>query len=127
MAVSLVIAPEVLSVQVPTLAIQPLVENAVKHGIESAPGVGHISITAGDRGPDAEILIDDDGVGADPEEIRAMLAGERGDHVGLANVDARLRQTFGDDYGLVVETAPDAGTKVIVRLPKFAPGVTAGR
>lgn len=120
MAVSLVIAPEVLSVQVPTLAIQPLVENAVKHGIESAPGVGHISITARDRGPDAEILIDDDGVGADPEEIRAMLAGERGDHVGLANVDARLRQTFGDDYGLVVETAVGAGMRVSFRVPKYA-------
>jgi two-component system LytT family sensor kinase len=47
--------------------------------------------------------------------------------VGLGNVDDRLRAAFGEDYGLVVETAPDAGTKVIVRLPKFAPGVTAGR
>ena len=43
--------------------------------------------------------------------------------VGLGNVDDRLRAAFGEDYGLVVETAPDAGTKVIVRLPKFAPGV----
>ncbi len=47
------------------------------------------------------------------------------DSVGLGNVDGRLRTTFGDDYGLVVETAPGAGTKVIVRVPKFAPGVHA--
>ena len=47
------------------------------------------------------------------------------DSVGLGNVDARLRNAFGDDYGLVVETAPGAGTKVIVRVPKFAPGVQA--
>ncbi len=120
MVVSLVIAPEVLAVQVPTLTIQPLVENAVKHGIESSPGVGHISITARDQGPDAEILIDDDGVGADPDEIRAMLAGERGDHVGLANVDARIRQTYGEDYGLVVETAIGAGTRVSFRVPKYS-------
>ena len=45
--------------------------------------------------------------------------------MGLGNVDARLRNTFGDDYGLVVETAPGAGTKVTVRVPKFAPGVSA--
>ena len=46
-------------------------------------------------------------------------------YVGLGNVDARLRNAYGDDYGLVVETAPGAGTKVIVRVPKFAPGVHA--
>ena len=45
--------------------------------------------------------------------------------VGLANVDGRLRAVYGDEYGLVVETAPGAGTKVIVRVPKFAPGVHA--
>ncbi|MEO6999073.1 MAG: sensor histidine kinase, partial [Terracoccus sp.] len=45
------------------------------------------------------------------------------DSVGLANVDERLRATFGDDYGLVVETAQGAGTRVVVRLPKFRPGV----
>ena len=49
------------------------------------------------------------------------------DSVGLGNVDARLRNAYGDDYGLVVETAPGAGTKVIVRVPKFAPGVAAQR
>ena len=47
------------------------------------------------------------------------------DSIGLGNVDARLRTTYGDEYGLVVETAPGAGTKVTVRVPKFAPGVTA--
>lgn len=120
MVVSLMLAPEVLAVQVPTLTIQPLVENAVKHGIESSPGVGHISITARDMGGDAEIAIEDDGVGAEPADIRAMLAGERGDHVGLANVDARLRQTFGDDYGLVVETAVGAGARVSFRVPKYS-------
>ncbi len=45
--------------------------------------------------------------------------------MGLGNVDARLRQVFGDGYGLVVETAPGAGTKVSFRVPKFAPGVRA--
>ena len=122
--ISLLVAPEVLSVAVPFLAIQPLVENAVRHGLESKEGVGHVSITASDEGSEAEIVIEDDGVGTDPETMRRILAGDQeGDSLGLGNVDARLRQVYGDDYGLVVETAPGAGTRVSFRVPKYAPGV----
>jgi len=124
LVVSLTIAPEVLGVSVPFLAIQPLVENAVRHGLENKSGPGHITISAADVGASAEILIEDDGSGTDPEIIRAVLAGESdGDSVGLGNVDARLRQAFGDECGLVVETGPGAGTRVSFRVPKFAPGV----
>ena len=54
---------------------------------------------------------------------RALTGDDETDSVGLGNVDARLRSAFGDDYGLVVETAQGAGTRVIVRVPKYAPGV----
>jgi len=122
--ISLLVAPEVLSVAVPYLAIQPLVENAVRHGLESKEGVGHVSITASDEGSEAEIVVEDDGVGTDPEVMRRVLAGDQvGDSVGLGNVDARLRQVYGDDYGLVVETGLGAGTRVSFRVPKYAPGV----
>lgn len=124
--VTLNIAPEVLGVVVPFLCIQPLVENAVRHGLEGAERTGHLRILAHDRGPDAVLEVEDDGVGEDPERVRRALAGDAAlDSIGLGNVDARLRTTFGDDYGLVVETAPGAGTKVIVRVPKFAPGITS--
>ncbi len=123
LVVSLTIAPEVLTVAVPFLAIQPLVENAVRHGIEGKDGPGHVTITASDVGANAEIVIEDDGSGSDPETIRAVLAGESSaDSVGLGNVDARLRQAFGDECGLVVETAVGAGTRVTFRIPKYAPG-----
>ena len=126
--VTLRIAPEVLPVAVPFLCIQPLVENAVRHGLEAsadkADGVGHLSIVARDLDQECVIEVEDDGAGEDPERVRRALAGDASmDSVGLGNVDARLRNAYGDDYGLVVETAPDAGTKVIVRVPKFAPGV----
>ena len=124
--VTLSIAPEVLAVAVPFLCIQPLVENAVRHGLEGVTGIGHVTITARDRGTDCVIEVEDDGRGEDPEVVRRALAGDVAvDSVGLGNVDARLRTTYGDDHGLVVETAPGAGTKVIVRLPKFAAGVVA--
>jgi two-component system LytT family sensor kinase len=123
LSVKLSIAPEVLPVAVPFLCIQPLVENAVRHGLEHV--VGTITIQAYDRGHDCLIEVEDDGAGEDPEKVRGVLAGDASlDGVGLGNVDARLRATYGDDYGLVVETAPGAGTKVTVRVPKFAPGVT---
>jgi two-component system, LytTR family, sensor kinase len=123
--VTLQIAPEVLPVSVPFLCIQPLVENAVRHGL-AGNRTGRLSIVARDLGRECCIEVEDDGAGEDPERVRRALAGDADlDSVGLGNVDARLRNTFGDDYGLVVETAPGAGTKVTVRVPKFAPGVHA--
>src|SRR4051794_37528124 len=125
--VTLRIAPEVLPVAVPFLSLQPLVENAVRHGLEGKDGQGRISIVAEDNDYEAVIAVEDDGVGEDPERVRRALAGDSSiDSIGLGNVDGRLRSTFGDDYGLVVETAPGAGTKVTVRVPKYAPGVHAG-
>ena len=124
--VTLQVAPEVLPVSVPFLCVQPLVENAVRHGLEGRPGQGHITIVAEDAGGEALISVEDDGAGSDPEHVRRTLAGERdGDSVGLGNVDERLRQVYGDDYGLVVETAPGAGTKVSMRVPKYRAGVHA--
>lgn len=124
LSVSLLIAPEVLPVQVPYLAVQPLVENAVRHGLAGKTEPGTLRLEARDVGAEAEIIIEDDGIGADPERVRLALDGaSEGDSVGLGNVDARLRQVYGDDYGLVIETAPGAGTKVTFRVPKFAPSL----
>ncbi len=124
LTVTVRVAPEVLPVVVPFLCLQPLVENAVQHGIEGGDGSGVISILAQDADHECVVTIEDNGVGEDPERVRRVLAGDPGsDSVGMANVDERLRTAFGDDYGLVVETAPGAGTKVVVRLPKFRPGV----
>ncbi|MGW0252736.1 sensor histidine kinase [Nocardia goodfellowii] len=134
--VRLQIAPEVLGVVLPFLALQPLVENAVRHGLGGSGGRGTISIVAADAGTDCVISVEDDGAGMDPDLLRsgALDAIETGSgparpaesaHVGLANVDDRLRAAFGNDYGLVVDTAPGAGTKVSMRVPKFRAGIQA--
>ncbi|MFD3509478.1 sensor histidine kinase [Nocardia sp. NPDC058666] len=133
--VRLRIAPEVLGVVLPFLALQPLVENAVRHGLKGGRG-GQLSIVASDAGTDCLISVEDDGIGMDPDLLRtgALDAIDTGTgpartgeaaHVGLANVDDRLRAAFGNDYGLVVETAPGAGTKVSMRVPKFRAGIRA--
>ena len=131
--VKLHVAPEVLNVVVPFLALQPLVENAVRHGLAGRGG-GLVEIVARDEGSDCVITVEDNGAGMDPEILRTGQADALADsgsdgqsaHVGLTNVDHRLRAAFGNDYGLVVETALGAGTKVVMRVPKFRSGVRAG-
>jgi two-component system LytT family sensor kinase len=131
--VRLQIAPEVLPVGLPFLCLQPLVENAVRHGLSRKPGVGMVSIEARDAGAECHITVEDDGVGMDPAVLSRELSGDGADdsgdggpHVGLTNVDERLRSVFGDQFGLVVETGLGAGTKVSMRVPKFHPNVRAG-
>lgn len=126
------IAPEVLPVAVPFLSVQPLVENAIRHGMQCRTGRFHVRIVARDAGAEAAISVEDDGVGMDPGRLRVLLAegGEGGGRatqggIGLVNVDNRLRQVYGDDYGLVIETAVGAGMKVSFRVPKSHPAVSA--
>ncbi|SOE69002.1 two-component system, LytT family, sensor kinase [Salinibacterium xinjiangense] len=127
-SVTLQIAPEVLGTVIPFLSVQPLVENAVRHGLESKEGGGHITITAEDSGSYAQITVEDDGVGIDPEVLRDVLAGRPSTgHIGLRNVDSRLRQVYGNAHGLVVETNLDAGTLVTMRVPKSQPDHLAGQ
>ncbi|WP_455359663.1 histidine kinase [Streptomyces sp. SYSU K21746] len=123
--VTLQVAPEVLPVTLPFLCLQPLVENAVKHGLEDSVDECRITIAAQDAGAEATVTIEDNGVGMEPALLRAILAGEStaSSGIGLSNVDERLRQVYGDDYGLVIETGPGAGMKVTVRFPKYRAGV----
>ena len=124
--VTLRVAPEVLSVHLPSLVLQPVVENAVRHGLEPA-GRGHLSIDISDADSEARISVEDDGAGAEPARLARALSGSTGS-VGLRNVDERLRATFGETHGLLVETAPGAGTRVTFTVPKsyVSPGVKLG-
>ena len=88
------------------------------------PASARVAIVARDAGAECLITVEDDGVGMDPaRSARPVPATRTPAHVGLANVDERLRSAFGDEFGLVVETALGAGTKVSMRVPKFRPGV----
>ena len=123
--IKLQIAPEVLSVVLPFLALQPLVENAVRHGLGSKPNGGTITITAENAGNECVIIVEDDGIGMDPARLHEDLddAHQSGAHVGLGNVDDRMRSTFGDDFGLVVDTNIGQGMKITLRVPKFRAGI----
>jgi two-component system, LytTR family, sensor kinase len=121
--VRLQVAPEVLPVVVPVLSLQPLVENAVRHGVEQR-GFGRIEIVGRHLDADVELRVTDDGVGMDAERAAEVLAGNGGG-VGIANVQARLQSIFGPGYGLEIESEPGHGTTVTMTLPKFRAGVRA--
>ena len=126
------IAPEVLPVAMPFLALQPLVENAVQHGVERTEGGGSVQVSGEAQG---ERLRDRGGgrrAGHAPRARRATCwpGAAAGPSLGLVNVDRRLRAVFGAGYGLVIETAPDAGTRVVRAGAAVPPGrgglMTAG-
>jgi two-component system LytT family sensor kinase len=123
LGVRIQVAPEVLQTVVPVLSVQPLVENAVRHGVERR-GRGRVEIVARDIDADVELRVSDDGVGMAPGRGEELLAGNGGG-VGLMNVQARLHATFGPGYGLEIESAPGQGTTVTMTVPKFRAGVRA--
>lgn len=114
--------PEVLRTPLPVLSLQPLVENAVRHGVEQGHGVGHVEILGTDIGQCVELRVSDDGAGIESERARAALDGD-GEGIGLANVQLRLRTSFGEDYRLRFEPDAGAGTTVVMTVPKAGNGV----
>ena len=124
LSVRVQVDPDVLQTVVPVLSLQPLVENAVKHGVEARAGRRTIEILGIDHDLDVELRVCDDGPGMDAEEAASALSGARGG-IGLSNVNRRLRSTFGEDYGLEIGSQPARGTTVTMVVPKFRVGVRA--
>lgn len=121
------IDPGVLPVVVPVLILQPLVENAVQHGMEGVAYRGVISIVGEDRDDEVYVAVSDTGPGMDPLVFGDVLEGRPVGgriHLGLRNVNERLRTTYGERYRLVLESVNDSGTTVSFSVPKYRAGVT---
>ena len=116
---------ETLGAVVPAMSVQPLVENAIRHGVERRAGTGRVTITARVVGGDIELSVSDDGVGIDAERVPAVLAGAGGG-IGVSNVDARLRATFGEPYALRIESQAGEGTTAVMTVPNLR-GETSSR
>jgi sensor histidine kinase YesM len=115
------IAPEAAPWLVLNLVLQPLVENAVIHGIGGIERPGRVVIVAGIEDGILRLAVEDDGVGMSAQKlalIREGLAaeGEDGDS-GMRNVQRRVRIFYGEPWGLTVQSAPDHGTRVEISLP----------
>ena len=104
------------------LIVQPILENAIYHGMEYADGDGEIHICAFREGENAVIEVEDNGPGMSDETVQQLLKPGRcskakGSGIGLRNVHQRIRLTFGAAYGLSIRSEPDNGTVVRICLP----------
>ena len=123
---SLNIPEEVLDLRIPKMSLQPIVENAIVHGIEELAADTTIYIKALVDGSDCRIEITDNGRGMNEEELELLQqkilglvpdSGSSGNGIGLKNVQDRLRFAFGPDYGIEVSTMEGCFTKVCVKIP----------
>ncbi|MDO4339682.1 MAG: sensor histidine kinase [Eubacteriales bacterium] len=114
---------ELKEIAIPKLTLQPIVENAIKHGLSGKEGAGMISITAV-GGEDLLIIIEDDGVGMEEEAIEKLLAyihtpDDSGEHVGLRNIQERLTLGNGEGYGIVkIESEPGKNFRMYVKIKR---------
>jgi two-component system LytT family sensor kinase len=110
------IAPQTLDVIVPSMILQPLVENSIKHGLSRKVGGGRITIKTLVRDDHTLIEVHDDGLGMTEERLVQALGGG----IGLSNVDERLRVIYGANYHLKLTSVPGQGTCASLAIPEMA-------
>lgn len=116
------IPDELLDYQIPKLTLQPVIENAILHGIlETEQKSGTIVLTGWMEEDDLVLMISDDGVGIPPDKLKTILTGSgkssRGTNIAIYNTHQRFQLLYGDSYGLSYSSTPGAGTEVQIRLP----------
>ena len=117
------IAEDVLELPSLKLMLQPLVENAIYHGMEFMDGDGMITVKAWREEDELYLSVADNGLGMTEDKVEMILTGEstsgngRGSGIGVKNVNERIKLYFGEAYGLTIDSEPDEGTTVIIHLP----------
>lgn len=113
------VEPAALGCLVPVLTLQPLVENAVVHGLAPREGGGKILVSCRVRGPHLTVLVVDNGMGVPPERKEELFrpGAGTGMGLGLANINERLVGLYGEAYGLKLRSGPGRGTAVRMRVP----------
>ena len=115
------VADDTLDMLVPSMLLQPLVENSIKHGLSGKVEGGAIRIHAHRGESKLYLLVEDDGIGI-PESTLATLL-DRG--IGVTNVNERLKVLFGSEYRMWIESQPGQGTRIQIEVPELEPGLAA--
>jgi two-component system LytT family sensor kinase len=113
--------PNTLDRLVPSMVLQPIVENSIKHGLSPKVDGGMIRVSSRLENGKLLLTIEDDGVGI-PEAKLATLF-EQG--IGVSNVNERLKVLFGDDYRMLIESKPGEGTRTEIEMPEMASTLAA--
>jgi len=115
------IAPDTLDMLVPSMLLQPLVENSIKHGLSSKIEGGTIRIQAKRGDARLHLLVADDGVGIPEAKLATLL--EHG--IGVSNVNERLKVLFGNDYRMWIDSQPGRGTQIQIEVPELQTDLAA--
>lgn len=119
---SIEIEPDICHVEIVKLVLQPIVENAIYHGIKYKGSKGSLRICAYADGEDACIAVEDDGIGMDETVLCTIFdekeTSRRQSGVGVPNVQKRLKLYYGEEYGITYESRPGEGTKAVIRIPR---------
>ena len=107
----------VLTTPIPVLSIQPLVENAVHHGLFPKLTACHLTVSVCRDQNDIIIAVKDNGVGITPGRLEQIFTAES-ESVGIQNVFKRFRAVYGSSYGLTIDSTPGCGTTATIRIPQ---------
>ncbi|MCR5055260.1 MAG: histidine kinase [Lachnospiraceae bacterium] len=107
---------------IPCVMMEPIVENAIFHGIAPNDEKGHLTVKIEREEDLLSITVEDDGIGMDEETIEKLLSdttSERGaiHKIGIANVRKRIKQIYGEEFDIIIESAPGAGSRVLIKVP----------
>jgi two-component system sensor histidine kinase LytS len=108
---------EGVNCNLPPLILQPLVENAIKHGVMQKLEGGTVKISADETENEVQIVIADDGVGMGSEKLAQLFISHKPESIGLRNVHERLKNIYGEQYGLNIQSKEGEGTKVNINIP----------
>lgn len=117
------IPPDILDCTIIKICLQPIIENAVYHGFKPKGGKGLLTISGRREQNNILLIVQDDGIGMEAEAVTALNAKleaedySHSSHIGLANVNKRIKIIFGKDYGIHVQSQPNKGTSVYITIP----------
>jgi len=108
---------ELLNYTIPKLTLQPLIENAIYHGLKEKGSFGHITIEGYKQGDRIFIKVSDDGVGLSAEQLSELRSRKERESFGLRSVEERIKLYFGERYGIAIHSAQGEGTEITVEMP----------
>jgi two-component system, LytTR family, sensor kinase len=112
--------PATLDRLVPSMLLQPLIENCIRHGLSGKLDGGTVRLTGHLVGDKLHLVVEDDGVGIPEAKLATMF--ERG--IGVNNINERLKLFFGGEYRMWIDSKPGQGTKIELELPELPPSLT---
>ena len=113
--------PATLDRLVPSMLLQPLIENSVKHGLSSKVDGGMVRFRSSLKDGRLRLLVEDDGVGI--PEVKLATLREQG--IGVSNVNERLKVLFGSDYRMWIDSKPGQGTRIEIEIPELQSNLVA--